>query len=478
MSDTDESESEKKKSDYQKAPEVPEEMAALYEAVRAVLAKEVSVSEAAQKVGLSRNRFQTLMHRGLSGLLEGLAPRPQGRKAKPQREAELEEELRRLQRENARLSERVETVDRLLGVASDLMRGRVTLSGRQTGASATTEKPTRDDEEPDGEARRRLDGVGRLKQLGLNAGLAAALLGKGASTVRRHAQRARRGEAMVRKPGPPRRRDAQTHAAAEQLVRELRGDIGAEALSRSVAGLSRRMAARVKQHTLTTLERERVSACQRVRVTAPGLIRGFDAMHVGAHLVLVAADARVAYRTTLMLCAKYDERAVLDALELDAALNGVPLVYRLDRASCQRTRAVRDWCAAHGVLMLHGPPRHPQYYGQLERQNREHQQWLTECRELDVVGLTAELSEMKYALNCVKRRRSLQWRTADEVWRARPDVKVDRAELADEVRDRAARIQRQLEARGASVGQVERYAIEAALKQRGWLAIENGVGAK
>ena len=85
---------------------------------------------------------------------------------------------------------------------------------------------------------------------------------------------------------------------------------------------------------------------------------------------------------------------------------------------------------------------------------------------------------MKYALNCVKRRRSLQWRTADEVWRARPDVKVDRAELADEVRDRAARIQRQLEARGASVGQVERYAIEAALKQRGWLAIENGVGAK
>src|SRR5258706_1814094 len=103
---------EKKQSDYQKAPEVPQEVRPLYEAVKAVLAKELSVTEAASRVGLSRNRFQTLMHRGLHGLLEGVSPKAQGRKPRPPREAELETELEALKRENARLKSRVDTVDR------------------------------------------------------------------------------------------------------------------------------------------------------------------------------------------------------------------------------------------------------------------------------------------------------------------------------------------------------------------------------
>jgi len=49
---------------------------------------------------------------------------------------------------------------------------------------------------------------------------------------------------------------------------------------------------------------------------------------------------------------------------------------RMDRASSHDTFAVHEVLREHEVLLLHGPPRYPQYYGQHERQNREHQAWL------------------------------------------------------------------------------------------------------
>src|SRR5262249_20196448 len=55
---------------------------------------------------------------------------------------------------------------------------------------------------------------------------------------------------------------------------------------------------------------------------------------------------------------------------------GAPLVCRLDRARQHHTAAVLAALRRHGVLILHGPPHCPRYYGPLERQNREHRQWL------------------------------------------------------------------------------------------------------
>ena len=474
-------EEEKRQSDYLKAPEVPAELQPLFEAVTAVLAKELSVTEAASRVGLSRPRFQTLHHRGLHGLLEGISPKPQGRKAKPQREAELEAELMRLKKENQRLRAQTETINRLLGVASDLVKGKVQLRGRarQAGAEPSPEASSNESDEPDGEARARLQGVRALRALGLELALATALVASSPSTFRRHAARERDGLPLVQRRGPgPQSPSPQHVAGAEKVVREMRGLIGADALSHRVPGLSRREAAEVKRATLTMMERERIAACERVTVTTPSVVRGFDALHVsttaGGHFLLAAADASIPYRTLLSATPTYDSVAVAAALERDIALNGPPLVYRLDRASCHRTDDVNELLDHHGVLVLHGPPRHPQYYGQLERQNREHRAWLNTCQLLDPQELEEQVQRMLYAWNCSLPRRSLAWRTASEMWSQRPTLKVNRRELKEEVADRAARIQRQLDVRGGAADLAERLAIEATLTKYGWLTRRSG----
>jgi hypothetical protein len=470
------------KSDYQRLPEVPKELQLRFEVMKAVMGGQLTVAEGARQLGLSRVRFQTLYHRALSGLLGELNPKP-GRPPKPQREAELEARLDATLKENARLKERVDTVDRLLGVASDLVRGKVKLTGRgrQAGAEKTAEDTSSESDEPDGEARRKLEGVRALKALGLDTALAAALVASSPSTLRRHAARQRRKQPLVHFRGP--KRDVPTpeqiHAGAN-VVRSMQGLIGAAALAHAVPALSRRKAAEVKALTLTRMERERRETCESVIVTVPSIMRSFDAMYAttttGTAYLLAVADAAVPYRTLLDAVHRYDSQSVAAALAKDIELNGAPLVYRMDRARCHDTDEVRAVLDAHGVLMLHGPPRHPQYYGQLERQNREHRAWLNVCGTLTVSELQQEAERMRYAFNCTLPRRSLSWQTACEAWAGQEIVEVDRKAFRSEVQDRAARIQRQLEDRGEHAGQSERYAIEATLTKYGWLVRQMGTG--
>ena len=56
----------------------------------------------------------------------------------------------------------------------------------------------------------------------------------------------------------------------------------------------------------------------------------------------------------------------------------------------------------------------------------------------------------------------------------RATLPVDRRALRQEVTDRAARIRQQLDVRGAPADLAERFAIEAALTQRGFLRREAG----
>jgi hypothetical protein len=51
-----------------------------------------------------------------------MSPKPSGRPPKNPRETDLETENERLRRQNARLQDRVDTIDRLLGVASDMLK--------------------------------------------------------------------------------------------------------------------------------------------------------------------------------------------------------------------------------------------------------------------------------------------------------------------------------------------------------------------
>src|SRR5437660_8616116 len=97
-----------KKKTYTPAPEVPSEIQDRYRAVLEVLAGTTTVAEAARRLGMSRNHFQTLMHRGLEGMIGGLSPGKAGRPARPAREVELEAERDKLLRKTEQLEERLD----------------------------------------------------------------------------------------------------------------------------------------------------------------------------------------------------------------------------------------------------------------------------------------------------------------------------------------------------------------------------------
>ena len=99
----------------------------------AVLSGELRVSEGARRLGLSRNHFQSLMHRALGSLIEELGPKAGDGRPRRRRERQLEEEAEKLRLENVRLRRRVETTDRILGVASGLLRGRIDRGQRREG---------------------------------------------------------------------------------------------------------------------------------------------------------------------------------------------------------------------------------------------------------------------------------------------------------------------------------------------------------
>jgi hypothetical protein len=267
-------------------------------------------------------------------------------------------------------------------------------------------------------------------------------------------------------------------AKAVEIIEALGGMVGAESLGRST-GLSRRQAAAVKAGELTRRERERKAACTHVVVTVPGVVRGFDQMYVwtedGWRYPLVSADGAVPYRTSILVAATYDEDAVCAALEDDIARNGAPLVWRRDRFSAHRTDRVSRLLERHGILPLQGPAHHPGFYGQLERQNREHRAWLGHLGVARASDLQPACDRMRVALNDNWRRRSLGWSTASEAWAARrsPSSAL-RDSFRQQVYDRAARIERHLDHHNDLA---MRLAIEQALQQRGYLRLERGVGA-
>jgi hypothetical protein len=126
------------------------------------------------------------------------------------------------------------------------------------------------------------------------------------------------------------------------------------------------------------------------------------------------------------------------------------------------------------VLTLHGPPRYPAFYGQLERQNREHRAWIDALGTTSHASLEPCLAQMLEAVNTLWRRRSLNWHTASELWNARRRFTIDRRAFHEEVHDRAIRIARTLKIPGQPADLAERLAIERTLEHRGLLQRELG----
>jgi len=308
---------------------------------------------------------------------------------------------------------------------------------------------------------------------GVTLGWAALAIGVHASTASRWRRREGRGEALARQRGP-RRRPLTVSACSEaaHLVQETHGLIGAESLRHTLPGLTRRVAAEIKRDTCRALERERRRSAQRVTVTVPGIVRGFDSMELcrpgePRRHALIAADGCVPFRTSWTVATRYDGGAVADILRRDFDRFGPPLVLRLDRARCHDVPAVRELLDANHVLALHGPSHYARYYGQLERQNREHREWLAASAP------PVDLDLMMNALN-TRPRGTLGWRTADELWRARPRIEVDRQAFADDVSARAGRLRQSLDVPQAPQDLAWRLAVKQALIDRRLLTIEKG----
>lgn len=258
----------------------------------------------------------------------------------------------------------------------------------------------------------------------------------------------------------------------ETVMTQTRCSVGAAVLSR-MAGVSRRTAAVVKGAVLTRREAERRQMSMRVTLL-PGVMRGFDAIDVSGVPVLVSADAGVPFRTSIDVAQRYDAEAVAEAVERDFARHGPPLVWRVDRWKAHVARPVLEVLCAHQTLVMHGPPHCPRFYGQLERQNREHRAWFDSLAPCTTSRLVRECALMREAFNELIPRRTLGWRTSGALWRARREVQIDRRALAEDVEERTQRLMSQKALRGAYPGLVERLAIQAALIARGLLRLTKG----
>ncbi|HSG63546.1 MAG TPA: hypothetical protein VLD39_01030, partial [Gammaproteobacteria bacterium] len=417
---------------YTAAPAPPKDpdLRRRYDEVMAVLSNQQTVAGAARSLGLSRNHFQTLLHRALQAMIDSITPKPAGRPARPAREVTLEAENARLSAENATLRERTEMVERLLELVGGIASGREPLTRRAKKSSA------KKDEDPEPALE---DVVTTVCEINAPTPLRARALGVSVSTLRRR-----------RRPRRLRSRPHRSHApqpdrasAVRQIVRETHGLVGAASLARST-GVSRRQAAQIKRSELVEMERDRKARCARVRVTRPGVVRGFDAMHMtcddGRYYWLIAADAAVPYRTSITTVRDYDHASVIAALTADFEAHGPPLIMRLDRAACQRTPEVQSLLTRYDVLPLHGPPRHPQYYGQLERQNREHRAWLQRADCPTSAELPDMAARMRTSLNALWARPTLDWCTAEQAWEARSTIHVDRRRLRQDVERHTANL--------------------------------------
>lgn len=475
------------KPSYEGKPESPatSAMAERLKLVRAVIAKEISISEAARQAGMSRVNMQTLVHRAERALMEALAPRQTGPTPRPARERELKDQAEALRGRVTMLEAQLQAADEMMGAAGEIIRHlrglppKRTSSARSKRSSASStplkaKTPSEPDPEPDPapttSSSRIAAALARMTTMPDLGRRMSASLGLGARTLKRWLGRLARGQPLWQHRGGSRATIAPAlEASTRELVRKLGGLVGAASLAHSFSGLSRRAAAEIKQDELRKIECERQAAAARVEVTVPGVVRGFDAMHLRNRFALIASDARAPYRTSAAPVPAYTGVHVATVLAADFEHHGAPLVLRLDRARCHTTEAVLSVLERFGVLLLHGPAYHPCYYGQLERQNREHRAWLAGAAYAGA-SLEEQLERMRAALNRLWRRPTLDWLTAEEVWLSRPPLHENRVAFRNEVTKRAARLTRH----AVPTHLIHRLAIEQALTDRGYLRVSRG----
>jgi len=459
-----------KSSTYTRAPMVPQSLMHRYQTLILALAGQVNKSEGARCLGLSRRHFQDLCHRLMAVIIEFLQPKRGGRPRMSETEKLLRAENLRLAKKNENLSRMVEKQQRSIVVLRQAVQGRPRSHCPRGGRS---------DSEDNDVAECRLEAATQMLLSGVVLSVVALVLGVAICTLRRYARRAAAGEVLVSRRGPAPRAcvDSTLVADVTTLLDETRGRMGAVCLSKKTGG-SRRICARIKRGVLTDREQNRKQSSLQVRVSKPGIMRSFDQLYVYINgirrILLICADACVPYRTTISLVSRYDAVSVARVIARDIIRYGAPLFWRMDRAKSHMTRLVMEVLEHWGVLPLFGPPRHPGFYGQMERMNLEHRGWLRLGPELTTSNIGYELSEMCRVLNEVMIRPTLHYRSAAELWGERQTPLIDRTQLREEVYDLAVSIYHELHDQKDALWLSWRRAIETKMTQMGLLTIRRG----
>ena len=458
-----------KSSTYTRAPKVPQSLMHRYQTLVLALAGQVNKSEGARLLGLSRRHFQDLCHRLMALIIEFLQPKRGGRPRMSETERRLRAENRRLSKRNAKLRGTVEK-----------QRVQIEVMSRNIRSHPRAHSPRgRSDPEDNEVAQRRLEVATQMLLSGVVLSVVALVLGVAMCTLRRYARRAAAGEELVSRRGPAPRAcvDSTLVEDVTTLLDETRGRMGAVCLSKRTGG-SRRDCARIKTRVLTDRERARKHGSLQVRVSRPGIMRSFDQLYVYIdgirRILLVCADACVPYRTTIALVSRYDAVSVARVIVRDIIRYGAPLIWRFDRARAHMARLVMEVLEQWGVLPLFGPPRHPGFYGQMERMNRDHREWFRLGPELTTSNIGYEISEMRRVLNEVMIRPTLNYRTAADEWGDRVTPHVDRTQLREEVLDLAAGSYSELHDQKDALWLSWRRAIETKMTQMGMLTIRRG----
>lgn len=128
---------------YTPAPELPSDpdLRRRFGEIVAVLAQTQTVTGAARSLGLSRNHFQTILHRVVGTMIDEITPKPAGRPARPQREVELEAENEKLKAELEAMTIRTEAIERMLTVVGEYASGKAPLPRSRNKKTTTSEGP-------------------------------------------------------------------------------------------------------------------------------------------------------------------------------------------------------------------------------------------------------------------------------------------------------------------------------------------------
>jgi len=458
------------KSTYVGKPDVPLDVMKRLQVFICVASNQITKKQAMKELGCSKPRLHTLIHRAEQALIDALTPSKGGRPAQSAELKALKQQTRQLQRQIQRLEREKEK----LRIQNEALR--MSLKSRPRERSRRGGLVAREDDEM---AQECLLASCQMHSVGLSMAVIALALCVGLSTLRRWSSRARNGERLVNPRGPAPRLAPGEILEAEviEILDEQRGQTGAVVLSKTTGG-SRRACATVKADYLRNKERERKRTSLRVRISFAGLMRSFDQLFVHIdgikRVVLVCADALVPFRTSITLVDAYDAENVARVIAADIARWGPPLIWRFDRAKSHLTKLVLDLLDGWGVLPLCGPPRYPGYYGQMERMNLEHRQWLRLGPLLTAGNIAYELDWMRTVLNERVIRPILNYRTAAGVWEERSPPTIDRRQLKQEVYDLASGRYGELAGQRDAEQISWRWAMETAMTNRGLVSIERG----